>query len=168
MPGNTNHLELERQEWLASIDYVLEQGDAERTRRLMEALQARVHAAGVRLSRCANTPYLNTIPPEQQPPYPGSREIERRLKSIIRWNAMAMVVRTNRAESGIGGHISTFASLVTLYEVGFHHFFRAPTEDQEEDQVYFQGHASPGNYARAFLNWIIEALEEPVKLAWGA
>jgi pyruvate dehydrogenase complex dehydrogenase (E1) component len=97
------------------------------------------------------TPYINTIPANQQPPYPGRREIERRIKSIIRWNAMAMVVRANREESGIGGHISTYASAATLFEVGFNHFFRAKNEQQPGDIIYFQGHASPGIYARAFL-----------------
>lgn len=98
-----------------------------------------------------NTPYINTIPVASQPPYPGDRGLERRIKSIIRWNAMAMVVRANRAEAGIGGHISTFASAATLYEVGFNHFFRAAGAESDGDHVYFQGHASPGNYARAFL-----------------
>jgi len=97
------------------------------------------------------TPYINTIPANKQPPYPGRREIERRIKSIIRWNAMAMVVRANREESGIGGHISTYASAATLFEVGFNHFFRAKNEQQPGDIIYFQGHASPGIYARAFL-----------------
>jgi pyruvate dehydrogenase E1 component len=99
----------------------------------------------------ANTPYINTIPFSEQPPYPGNREIERRIKSIIRWNAMAMVVRANREEAGIGGHISTYASAATLYEVGFNHFFRGRTDRHPGDIVYFQGHASPGIYARAFL-----------------
>ncbi len=98
-----------------------------------------------------NTPYVNTIPPEAEPPYPGDRELERRIKSLIRWNAMAMVVNANRSHSGIGGHISTFASAATLYEVGFNHFFRGGHGGRPADMVYFQGHASPGIYARAFL-----------------
>lgn len=98
-----------------------------------------------------NTPYVNTIPVEQQPPYPGDLEIERRIRNIIRWNAMAMVVHANKEYPGIGGHISTFASVATLFEVGFHHFFRAPSADHPGDQVFFQGHAAPGIYARAFL-----------------
>ena len=92
----------------------------------------------------ANTPYINTIPADRQPIFPGSREIERRIKSILRWNAMAMVVRANRAEEGIGGHISTYASAATLYEIAFNHFLRAPDGGDSGDQVYFQGHASPG------------------------
>jgi pyruvate dehydrogenase E1 component len=109
------------------------------------------YQSGVRMPFSANTPYINTIPADRQPPYPGSREIERRIKSLVRWNAMAMVVRANREEEGIGGHISTYASAATLYEVGFNHFFRAPSDTYEGDLVYFQGHASPGIYARAFL-----------------
>ena len=98
-----------------------------------------------------NTPYINTILPEEEAPYPGDRAIERRIKSLLRWNAMAMVVRQNKYDAGIGGHISTYASLATLLEVGFNHFFHASYGDQPGDLVYFQGHASPGIYARAFL-----------------
>jgi len=97
------------------------------------------------------TAYVNTIPAERQPPYPGQRDIERRIKSLVRWNAMAMVVRGNRHKKGLGGHISTYASAATLLEVGFNHFFRADTPEQKGDIIYFQGHASPGVYARAFL-----------------
>jgi pyruvate dehydrogenase E1 component len=143
--------EIERREWIESFRYVLKQGDPERVRRLLTELQAQAHAAGIQLPQCANTHYVNTIAADRQPPYPGSRDIERRLKSIIRWNAMAMVVRANREEAGIGGHISTFASAATLYEVGYHHFFRAANDERHGDHIYFQGHASPGNYARAFL-----------------
>ena len=103
------------------------------------------------------TPYVNTIPPEQEPPYPGDREIERRIKSYIRWNAMAMVVKANRVREGIGGHISTYASCATLYEVGFNHFFRGGDAGRPADLVYFQGHASPGNYARAYVEGRLDA-----------
>jgi len=99
---------------------------------------------GLALPPNLNTPYINTIPIEAQPPYPGDREIERRIKNVVRWNAMAMVVQANTHHHGIGGHISTFASVATLFEVGFHHFFRAPQNGHPGDQVYFQGHASPG------------------------
>ncbi|GAB4334913.1 MAG: pyruvate dehydrogenase (acetyl-transferring), homodimeric type [Calditrichia bacterium] len=149
-----NHLteeEIELQEWLESLEYVLQSGGPERVQQLIKNLQMHAQAAGVKLPFSANTPYINTIPRSQQPAYPGSREIERRIKSIIRWNAMAMVVRANRNENGIGGHISTYASAATLYEVGFNHFFQAPSADSYGDFVYFQGHASPGIYARAFL-----------------
>ncbi len=148
---NLTEEELELQEWRESLQYVLEHEGAERVKKIMRELQQQVYTSGIKLPFTANTPYINTIPVEEQPPYPGSREIERRIKSIIRWNAMAMVVRANRIENGIGGHISTYASAATLYEVGFNHFFRAPGKDFSGDFVYFQGHASPGIYARAFL-----------------
>ncbi|HEY4755046.1 MAG TPA: pyruvate dehydrogenase (acetyl-transferring), homodimeric type, partial [Ignavibacteriaceae bacterium] len=133
----------------------------ERVTELLQQLQIRAHKAGVKIPFTANTPYINTIPREKQPPFPGNREIERRIKSMIRWNAMAMVVKANKMESGIGGHISTYASAATLYEIGFNHFFRGKGEDYDGDQIYFQGHASPGIYARAFLEGrlTIEQLE---------
>ncbi|MBI1880360.1 MAG: pyruvate dehydrogenase (acetyl-transferring), homodimeric type, partial [Chloroflexi bacterium] len=142
---------IETQEWLESMDYVLQHGGPERVQYLLEQLQLHAYENGVRLPFSANTPFINTIPVEEQPPYPGNREIERRIKSIIRWNAMAMVVRANIASPGIGGHISTYASAATLYEVGFNHFFRGKSDNHNGDQIYFQGHASPGIYARAFL-----------------
>jgi pyruvate dehydrogenase E1 component len=150
----TNGLEvLETREWLDSLDYVLSKGGgADRAGRLLQQLSLHArHAAGVNLPFTATTPYQNTIPVRQQPPFPGSQEMERRIKSIIRWNAMAMVVRANKLESGIGGHISTFASSATLYEVAFNHFFHARTENGDRDIVYFQGHAAPGMYSRAFV-----------------
>ncbi|MCK6629815.1 MAG: pyruvate dehydrogenase (acetyl-transferring), homodimeric type [Anaerolineae bacterium] len=142
---------LETQEWLESMDYVFQHGGPERVQYLLEQLQLHAYEHGVRPPFSANTPYINTIPADKQPPYPGNREIERRIKSIIRWNAMAMVVRANIASPGIGGHISTYASAATLYEVGFNHFFRGKGDNHSGDQIYFQGHASPGIYARAFL-----------------
>jgi pyruvate dehydrogenase E1 component len=148
---NLSEEEIEQQEWLESLDYVIQKGGADRVTKLMRQLQIRIHEEGIKLPFTANTPYINTLSVEEQPIFPGSREIERRIKSIVRWNAMAMVVRANRIENGIGGHISTYASIATLYEVGFNHFFRAPSQDFSGDLVYFQGHASPGNYARAFL-----------------
>jgi len=141
----------EDREWVESLESVIEAEGVDRAQDLLRRLQLRAEMAGVRLPFCANTPYRSTIPPEDQPEFPGDRDIERRIKSIIRWNAMAMVVRGNRIEHGIGGHISTYASAATLYEVGFNHFFRAPKGDFSGDTVYFQGHASPGIYARAFL-----------------
>jgi pyruvate dehydrogenase E1 component len=142
---------VETREWLESLDDVLQIGGPERVQRLLKQLELHAYEAGVRMPFSANTPYINTIPAEEQPPFPGSREIERRIKSLVRWNAMAMVVRANREEDGIGGHISTYASAATLYEVGFNHFFRARTDNYDGDMIYFQGHASPGIYARAFL-----------------
>jgi pyruvate dehydrogenase E1 component len=143
--------EVETSEWLYSLDYVLEHGGPERVIELLQHLQIRAHKAGVHIPFSANTPYINTIPREQQTPFPGNREIERRIKSLIRWNAMAMVVNANKMEEGIGGHISTYASAATLYEIGFNHFFKGQDENYSGDQIYFQGHASPGIYARAFL-----------------
>ena len=142
---------VELREWLDSLDYVMQAGGPEKVERLLRQLRIHAQRDGVTLPYKANTPYINTISVEQQPPFPGSTEVERRIKSLVRWNAMAMVVRANRLESGIGGHISTYASAATLYEVGFNHFFRGRNENQAGDIVYFQGHASPGIYARAFL-----------------
>jgi pyruvate dehydrogenase E1 component len=143
--------EVETKEWLYSLDYVLEHSGPERVKELLQQLQIRAHKAGVEIPFSANTPYINTIPRQKQPPFPGDREIERRIKSLIRWNAMAMVVKANKMESGIGGHISTYASAATLFEIGFNHFFKGKGEEYDGDQIYFQGHASPGLYARAFL-----------------
>ena len=142
---------VELREWLDSLDYVMQTGGPDKVERLLRQLRIHAQRDGVTLPYKANTPYINTIGVEQQPPFPGSTEVERRIKSLVRWNAMAMVVRGNRLESGIGGHISTYASAATLYEVGFNHFFRGRNENHEGDVVYFQGHASPGIYARAFL-----------------
>src|SRR2546423_121497 len=143
--------DVEVREWLESLDYVIQQGGAEQVTRLLHKLQIHAQQAGISLPFTANTPYLNTIPASQQPVFPGSREIERRIKSLVRWNALSMVVRANREESGIGGHISTYASAATLYEVGFNHFFRARDSEGNGDIIFFQGHAAPGIYARAFL-----------------
>ena len=146
---------VETQEWLEALDQVIEEGGPERARFLLERLATSAALKGVPPVLGVNTPYLNTIPAEEEVPYPGDRDMERRIKSLVRWNAVAMVVRANKYDDGIGGHISTFASSATLYEVGFNHFFRAvietPEGKQPGDLVYFQGHASPGMYARAFL-----------------
>jgi pyruvate dehydrogenase E1 component len=141
----------ETKEWLDALTGVLQTGGPNRARDLLTQLKHEAVRHGVEIPFTANTPYINTIPASRQPPYPGSREIERRIKSLVRWNAMAMVVRANKKEPGIGGHISTYASAATLFEVGFNHFFRGPDSPDGGDQVYFQGHASPGVYARAFL-----------------
>ncbi len=142
---------LEQQEWVESLEDVLRQGGAERAKRILTALHQRGARDGIDCPYAANTPYVNTIPVSQQPRFPGNREIERRIKSLIRWNAMVMVVRANREEHGIGGHISSYASSATLLEVAFNHFLRGKDHPEGGDQVYFQGHASPGIYARAFL-----------------
>jgi pyruvate dehydrogenase E1 component len=139
------------QEWLESLDSVLESSGPDVAREILERLRAHATVSGIDLPFTANTPYANTIPARLEPLFPGNQELERRIKSLIRWNALAMVVRANRVEHNIGGHISTFASAATLYEVGFNHFFRARSEQFEGDTVYFQGHAAPGVYSRAFL-----------------
>ncbi|NKB67013.1 MAG: pyruvate dehydrogenase (acetyl-transferring), homodimeric type [Candidatus Latescibacteria bacterium] len=143
--------ELELKEWLESLDYVLENRSPEQIRQLLRDLSSRAEQAGVDLPLYATTPYFNTISRRLQPRYPGSREIERRIKSLVRWNAMAMVVRANHDQAAPGGHISTFASAATLYEVGFNHFFRGKEGGHSGDQIFYQGHAIPGIYARAFL-----------------
>ena len=151
-PDEAKALEsIETREWLDSLDYVLKTGDKSRVFRLLDALRARARSAGFREPFSSNTPYINTIPATEQVPYPGDRELERRIKSFVRWNALAMVVRANRESDGIGGHISTYASAATLYEVAFNHFFRGKDAGNDADIIYFQGHASPGVYARAFL-----------------
>lgn len=143
--------EFEIREWLESLEYVLQEGGPDKVKALLHELDNYAHEAGVELPFTANTPYINTIPKHKQPHFPGGREIERRIKSIVRWNAMAMVVRANKNSPGIGGHISTYASAATLYEIGFNHFFRGKDDNNDGDQIFFQGHASPGIYARAFL-----------------
>src|SRR5476651_131353 len=138
-------------EWIEAFDQVVNQDGTAQGARLLEAISRRARESGVDTPVQFNTPYVNTIPVGEEVPYPGDRAMERRIKSLVRWNAMAMVHRQNKKDPGIGGHISTYASLATLLEVGFNHFFRGSYEDQPGDLIYFQGHASPGVYARAFL-----------------
>ncbi|MCA8982924.1 MAG: pyruvate dehydrogenase (acetyl-transferring), homodimeric type [Planctomycetaceae bacterium] len=141
----------ELEEWYQSLEDVIRRYGTERVTQLLVNLRERAYLRGVMIPFSATTPYMNTIPLDDQPAYPGNLEIERRIKSVVRWNAMAMVHGGNKRFPGIGGHISTFASSATLYEVGQNHFFHARTEDHTGDMVYFQGHASPGMYARAFV-----------------
>ncbi|HEX6948148.1 MAG TPA: pyruvate dehydrogenase (acetyl-transferring), homodimeric type [Nitrospira sp.] len=141
----------ETREWLDSLEYVLEAKGTERATYLFERLRDRLGTHGAPVAAALNTPYINTIPAAQQSSYPGNLEIERRIRSYVRWNAMAMVVKGNKEHASIGGHISTFASAATLYEVAFNHFFRGKDAPQGGDQVYFQGHAAPGMYARGFV-----------------
>ena len=141
----------ETQEWLESIDDALEEHGYDRTRFLLEELIDYAQTKGARLPFNTNTPFINTIQPKDEPEYPGDQEVERRIKSIIRWNAMAMVVRANTNTPGIGGHISTYASSANLYEVAFNHFFKGPDHPSGGDLVFFQGHGSPGQYSRAYL-----------------
>src|SRR5713101_1464415 len=138
-------------EWIEAFNQVVDEAGTRRGTQLLEALSKRAREAGVDVPVQLNTPYLNTIRVSEEVPYPGDRAMERRIKSLVRWNAMAMVHRQNKKDPGIGGHISTFSSLATLLEVGFNHFFHAKYGDEPGDFVYFQGHASPGVYARAFL-----------------
>ncbi len=148
-------------EWLEAFDQIVDDDGARRGCELMGALMQHARESGVQVPVQLNTPYVNTIPVEQEVPYPGDRALERRIKSLIRWNAMAMVHRQNKKDAGIGGHISTYSSLATLLEVGFNHFFHASYGDQPGDFIYFQGHSSPGVYARAYLEGRLS--EEQVK-----
>src|ERR1043165_764854 len=141
----------ETTEWLDSLKGVILAQGPERARFLIGQLQQKAVRNGVDITAPINTPYINTIPADRQPPFPGDREVERSIKSIIRWNALAMVVGGNLRSDGIGGHIATYASAATLYEVGFNHFFKGPNAPGGGDLVYFQGHSTPGIYGRAFL-----------------
>jgi len=142
---------IETSEWVESIDSVLSQHGPERAHFLLNQMIDFARRSGAYLPYSPNTAYLNTIATGRQPEYPGDRSLERRLEAYIRWNAMAMVVQANRISTEYGGHISSYASSATLYEVGFNHFWRAPTDKQQGDMVFFQGHSSPGIYARAYL-----------------
>jgi pyruvate dehydrogenase E1 component len=146
--------------WLESLENVVEvmlktQG-GEKAGLLLAGLADRLRAGGLEAPIPVSTPYVNTIPLEKQPPYPGNRDIERRIKSLARWNAMAMVVNANHGDAGVGGHISSYASMATLYEVAYNHFFRGASGGRLADLVYFQGHTTPGNYARAFLEYRLD------------
>src|ERR1043165_665284 len=157
-PKDAAELEaLETREWLESLDYVLQSGGPARVGRLLREWGDHARRKGVKQPFTANTLSVNTIPATEEPPFPGSREIERRIKSLVRWNALAMVVKANKADDGIGGHISTYASAATLYEVGFNHFFKGKGENHDGDIIFFQGHAAPGIYARAFVEGRIPA-----------
>jgi pyruvate dehydrogenase E1 component len=141
----------ETQEWLDALEAVLEQEGVERAHFLLERLVDKARRSGAYLPYSANTAYLNTIPVQQQERYPGDRAMERRIRSIVRWNAMAMVVQANRLSTELGGHIASFASVATLFDVGYNHFFRARDKDHGGDLLFIQGHSAPGIYARAFL-----------------
>lgn len=149
-----NEIDLDPQEtleWIESLESVLEREGPERAHFLLEQLVDKARRSGAYLPYSAKTAYVNTIPVSQQRPIPGDQAIEHRIRSVIRWNAAAMVVHANRKSSELGGHIASFASAATLYDVGFSHFFRAPTDENKGDLVFFQGHSAPGIYARAFL-----------------
>ncbi len=142
---------IETQEWLDSLAYVLSEGGRERAANLLENLDHYAYFYGTPITFKQNTPYINTIPAERQPEYPGDLEMERKIRNVLRWNAVAMVVKANKNSDGIGGHLATYASSAELYEVAFNHFFRGHGAGQDRDLVFFQGHASPGPYARSFL-----------------
>ncbi len=142
---------VETSEWLEALDAVVTHDGPARARQLLTRVIERAQHAGAGPIASLNTPYVNTIPVQDEPPFPGDPAVERRLRSILRWNAIAMVVRANKLSSELGGHIATYQSLATLYEVGYNHFWHAPSPGNEGDLVYFQGHSSPGNYARAYL-----------------
>jgi pyruvate dehydrogenase E1 component len=142
---------VETNEWLEALDAVVSHDGPARAKHLLTRVIERAQQAGTGPIATLNTPYVNTIPAEREPPFPGDPQLERRLRSIVRWNAIAMVVRANKVSSELGGHIASFQSLATLYEVGFNHFWHSPSDTHGGDLIYFQGHSSPGNYARAFL-----------------
>ena len=141
----------ETSEWREALSAVLEADGVERAHYLLEQLIDQARRSGINLPYSAATAYINTIPTYLQAKIPGDMEIERRIRSWVRWNAAAMVVKANRKNPELGGHIATFASSATLYDIGFNHFWRAPTHEHGGDLVYFQGHAAPGVYARAYL-----------------
>jgi pyruvate dehydrogenase E1 component len=141
----------ETQEWLEAVDDLLREHGPERTAELLGQAVTEARRWGAPVPVSDSTPYVNTIPPEDEPPMPGDPEVERRLRSAIRWNAAALVLQANKESSELGGHIASFQSAATLYEVGFNHFWRAPHDGHGGDLVFIQGHSSPGIYARAFL-----------------
>jgi pyruvate dehydrogenase E1 component len=141
----------ETREWVDALDAVMEVEGSQRAHFLLEQLVEKVRRSGAYLPYSANTAYLNTIPPHLEDHGPGNRELEVRLRSLVRWNAVAMVLRAGKKDLELGGHIASFSSAATLYDIGFNHFWHAPTEKHGGDLVYFQGHSSPGVYARAFL-----------------
>jgi pyruvate dehydrogenase E1 component len=151
MPSRPDIDPIETQEWLDALEAVLENEGVERAHFLIERLVDKARRSGAHLPFSANTAYVNTIPLTKQQRFPGDRAMERRIRSFIRWNAMAMVVQANRISTELGGHISSFASSATLFDVGFNHFFHAPTKQRDGDLIFFQGHSAPGVYARAFL-----------------
>ncbi|VEI77619.1 Pyruvate dehydrogenase E1 component [Mannheimia haemolytica] len=148
---------IETQDWLASLDSLIREEGLERAQFIIEQVISQARAGGVALPTGVTTDYVNTIPVSEQPAYPGDHKIERRIRSAVRWNAIAAVLRSQKKDLDLGGHISTFQSAATMYEVCFNHFFKAPTEKNGGDLVFFQGHAAPGMYGRAFLEGRITA-----------
>jgi pyruvate dehydrogenase E1 component len=141
----------ETQEWLESLQAIVRNKGMNRAQFLVRRLLQRARSLNVGIPELVQTPYINTIPPDQEPPFPGDEKMEQRIRRLERWNSVVMVTRANKRSDGIGGHISTYASSAALYDVGFNHFFRGKDGGAAGDQIFFQGHASPGIYARAFL-----------------
>ncbi|HEX7952830.1 MAG TPA: pyruvate dehydrogenase (acetyl-transferring), homodimeric type, partial [Burkholderiales bacterium] len=141
----------ETNEWLDALEGVLRHEGPERAHYILEQLIEKARRSGAYLPYSANTAYINTIPPGQEEPSPGNHELEHRIRSYVRWNAAAMVLRANKHSSELGGHIASFASAATLYDVGYNHFWHAPSENHGGDLVFVQGHSAPGVYARAFM-----------------
>jgi pyruvate dehydrogenase E1 component len=142
---------LETQEWLEALEAVVRNDGPERAQELLDRVLEHARASGVPIEVALNTPYVNTIRPEDEPAFPGDLALEHRIRSLIRWNAIAMVLQANKESSELGGHIASYQSAATLYEVGFNHFWHAPSAEHGGDLVYIQGHSSPGIYARAYL-----------------
>ena len=148
--------QIENREWIESLEYVLASAGAERVREILAELASFLYRSGVRLDP-GGLPFINTIPPDLEPAYPGDLELEERISAMVRWNAVAMVVKANKEADGIGGHLGSYASIAELYEVGYNHFFRGAGAGPDRDLIYWQGHSSPGNYARSFLEGRLEA-----------
>jgi pyruvate dehydrogenase E1 component len=141
----------ETREWLEALDAVVASDGAQRAQFLLERVVGHAQLTGAAPAPAGTTPYLNTIPPQDEPAYPVDEALERRVRSIVRWNAIATILNANKESSELGGHIASYQSAAVLYETGFNHFWHAPTERHGGDLVYMQGHSSPGFYARAFL-----------------
>ncbi|MCR4332027.1 MAG: pyruvate dehydrogenase (acetyl-transferring), homodimeric type, partial [Sulfuricaulis sp.] len=151
IPPQTDVDAQETQEWLDALSAIIQQEGPERAHYLIEKQIELARAAGINVSYAANTAYVNSIPPDQEVRSPGNHALEDRIRSFVRWNAVAMVLKANKGDSNLGGHIASYASAATLYDVGFNHFWRAPSEKHGGDLIYMQGHSSPGFYARAFM-----------------
>src|SRR5690242_2445993 len=141
----------ETAEWVEALEAVIRNDGPERAKQLLEEVFADARLRGLHLAEDLSTPYINTIPAEMEVSVPGDPELEHKVRSLIRWNAIAMVLQANKESSELGGHIASYQSAATLYEVGFNHFWHAPSDTHGGDLVFIQGHSSPGIYARAFL-----------------
>mgnify|MGYP000417338097 CR=1 FL=1 len=146
-----DHDPVETQEWVDSLRAVLQHAGPERAKYLLGMLRDEALRTGTMPPFLATTPYRNTIPPEQEAKSPGNRDLEHKIRAAIRWNAVAIILRANKESSELGGHIASFQSSALLYDIGFGHFWHAPTDQHGGDLIYVQGHVSPGIYARAFV-----------------